>query len=207
MGTLSTSPRTLRGAIVALADPLPLPRIAVFQYNPDEVTRTIQPREASTDGKGPKLGSPNETISFTLELDALDEAPDPELLALGVMPALSLLEMLMHPSSLTVLARTVFAKAGAIELPPIVPPQTILVLGPRIVPIKLTSLQVTEQAHHHALAPIRAAVQVSATVLTYEDVPVGSLGYGLSIGHLVSKELLAVGGLAGAVGAIGAFGR
>lgn len=37
MGTLSSSPRTLRGAIVAVDPKSPLSRIVIFQYNPDEV--------------------------------------------------------------------------------------------------------------------------------------------------------------------------
>ena len=51
--------------------------------------------------------------------------------------------------------------------------------------------------------PIRASVELSLNVLTYEDLPLTDVGFGLSVAHLVAKELLAVaGGVAGAGTAI-----
>jgi hypothetical protein len=68
-----------------------------------------------------------------------------------------------------------------------------------VVPVKLTNLAITEQAYSPALVPIRASVEVGADVLTYENLPLADIGFGLSIAHLVSKEVLAtLGGAAGA---------
>jgi hypothetical protein len=205
---MTRTPRTLRGAIVAVDQSGPPSRIVVFQYNPDEVSRTVQPREGG--GSGSEIhrawGAPTETVSLTVELDATDqlEAGDPLAGASGILAALSVLEMLLHPSSGQILANTVLLAAGTIEILPVKPPLAILVWGPaRVVPVKLTNLQITEQAYSPALVPIRASVEVSANVLTYEDLPVADMGFGLSVAHLVAKEVLAVaGGVTGAGAAI-----
>jgi hypothetical protein len=213
-----STPRTLRGAIVAVSPTQPLSRVVVFQYNPDEVSRTLQPREgggsggagggqahAGADPHRP-LGAPTETVSLTVELDATDQlaAKDGVAGTVGILPQLSVLEMLLHPDSLRVISRAVMLAAGSIEILPVEKPLAVLVYGPaRVVPVKLTNLQITEQAHSPSLAPLRASVQIAATVLTYDDLPVTDIGFGLSVAHLVAKEVLATAGsAAGAVSAI-----
>jgi hypothetical protein len=205
---MTRTPRTLRGAIVAIDRAGPPSRIVVFQYNPDEVSRTLQPRQGGSSGSENQRawGAPTETVSLTVELDATDqlETGDPVAGASGILPALSVLEMLLHPSSANVIANAVLLAAGTIQILPAKPPTAILVWGPaRVVPVKLTNLQITEQAYSPALVPIRASVEVSADVLTYEDLPLADVGFGLSIAHLVAKEVLAtLGGAAGAGAAI-----
>jgi hypothetical protein len=201
---MTRTPRTLRGAIVAVDRSGPPSRIVVFQYNPDEVSRTVQPREGGGSGNESRRawGAPSESVSMTVELDATDqlEACDPVAAATGILPALSVLEMLLHPSSGQIIANTVLLAVGTVEILPPKPPTAILVWGPaRVVPVKLTQLQITEQAYSPALVPIRASVEVGADVLTYEDLPLTDLGFGLSVAHLVAKEVLAVAG--GATGA------
>ena len=72
-----------------------------------------------------------------------------------------------------------------------------------MVPVRITSLGITEQAFNPALSPIRASVDVSAQVLTYDDLPLTDIGYGLYLAHLVAKEILAVvGAVSGTVSAI-----
>jgi hypothetical protein len=205
---MTRTPRTLRGAIVAVDRSGPPSRVVVFQYNPDEVSRTLQPREGGGSGNESRRawGAPSETVSMTVELDATDQldAGDPAAAAGGILPALSVLEMLMHPSSGQIIANTVLLAVGTVEILPPKPPTAILVWGPaRVVPVKLTNLAITEQAYSPALVPIRASVEVAADVLTYEDLPLTDLGFGLSVAHLVAKEVLAVaGGAAGAGAAI-----
>lgn len=207
---MTSTPRTLRGAIVAVSPAQPLSRVVVFQYNPDEVSRTIQPRQASGGGGGGGqaaggadanrlAGAPTETVSLTAEIDATDQlaANDPVAGRVGLLPQLSVLEMLLHPDSARVLARAALMAAGSIEIFPVEKPLAVLVWGPsRIVPVKLTNLQITEQAYSPALAPLRATAQIAATVLTYDDLPIGDIGYGLSVAHLIAKEVLAAAGAA-----------
>ena len=211
VGTMLGTPRTLRGAIVAVSEAQPLSRVVIFQYNPDEVTRTVQPRQeegsggSGGDGGGakPRAGAPTETVSLTAELDATDQlaANDPVAGATGILPQLAVLEMLLHPDSARVIARTAMMAAGTIEIVPVEKPLAVLVWGgARIVPISLTNLQITEQAYNPTLAPMRASAQLTASVLTYDDLPIGSIGHGLSIAHLVAKEVLASAGSAAGAG-------
>jgi hypothetical protein len=80
----------------------------------------------------------------------------------------------------------------------------VLVWGPgRVLPVKITGLTINEQAFNPGLAPLRASVEIGAKVLTYDDLSVTDIGYGLYLAHVVAKEVLAVaGGVAGAGAAI-----
>jgi hypothetical protein len=200
---------------VAVSATRPLSRVVLFQYNPDEVSRTIQPRGEGGGGGGqaqggagakPVAGAPSETVSLTAEIDATEQlaANDPVAASLGILPQLSVLEMLLHPDSTAVFARAVMMAAGTVEIVPVEKPLAVLVWGPaRIVPIKLTNLQITEKAYSPTLQPVRASAQIAASVLTYDDLPVGDVGYGLSVAHLVAKEIQAATGAgAGAATAI-----
>ena len=200
MGSFPGSPRTLGGAILAVDPSNPLARIVIFQYNPDSVTRTLRPREAPAQtATGPAdahriWGAPVETIDMTVEIDAADQlaSGDPLAATTGIAGQLAVLEMLLYPSSLTVIANTVLLAAGTIEILPPEGPLTVLVWGPaRVVPIRLDSLSITEQAFDTALNPIRAQVQLSATVLSYNDLPISDPGYALFLVHQVAKEALA----------------
>jgi len=212
MGSFPGSPRTLRGAIVAI-DPLsPLSRLVIFQYNPDQVTRTVRPRAAPTEQSGGASdahriwGAPTETVSMSVEIDATDqlEAGDPVASVSGIAPQLAALEMLLYPSSVQLIANTALLLAGTIEILPMDSPLTVLAWGPtRVVPIRLESLSITEQAFDPALNPTRASVELSAQVLTYSDLPVNDPGYALFLVHQVLKEAMAtVAGVSGAISAV-----
>ncbi len=208
MGTPTSTPRPLRGAIVAVDPTSPLSRVVVFQYNPDEVSRSLEPAgDGSGSGGGERRawGAPRESISMTVELDATDQldAGDPVAGALGIAPQLSVLEMLLHPSSARVITNTALMAAGTIEILPVELPLTILAWGPgRIVPVRISSLSITEQAFTSGLYPIRAGVDISADVLTYDDLSIADVGYGLYLAHLVAKEVMATSAVVG--GAVGA---
>lgn len=212
MGSFPGSPRTLSGAIVAV-DPLsPLSRIVVFQYNPDQVTRTLRPRGAPAEQQvGPAdahrvWGAPIETVTMTVEIDGTDqlETGDPVTAATGIAPQLAALEMLLYPSSTLVIANSAMLLAGTIEILPPEGPLTVLVWGPgRAVPVRLESLTITEQAFDVALFPIRASVELSVQVLSYNDLPPTDPGYALFLAHQVLKESMAT--VAGVTGALSAL--
>jgi hypothetical protein len=208
VGTLESSPRPLRGAIVAVDPKGPLSRIVIFQYNPDEVRRSLEPAGGAGGGSDVNRawGAPSESITMTVELDASDQLAEGDPLAgtVGILPQLSVLEMLLHPGSVQVIANTVLLAAGTIEILPIELPMAVLVWGPgRVLPVKLTGLTINEQAFNPGLAPVRASVEIGAKVLTYDDLSVTDIGYGLYVAHVVAKEALAViGGVAGAGAAI-----
>jgi hypothetical protein len=196
--------------MVAIDPTSPLARIAVFQYNPDEVTRTLRPRAPSSGGASASdalrvWGAATETITMTVELDATDglEIGDPVTQTMGVAGRLAVLEMQMYPSTKTVIANAALTAAGTIEVLPPSGPLTVLALGPgRVVPVRLDSLTIREQAFDVALNPVRASVEVSLTVLTYDDLPPTEVGFAMSLAHQVQQEVRAsVAAVTGAVGA------
>ncbi|MFI0975405.1 hypothetical protein ACH4SP_00075 [Streptomyces sp. NPDC021093] len=206
------SPRAARGALVGVEPLNPLASLVVFQYNPDEMTRTLSAQAAGGGGGGARSealrlsGAPVEEINLSVEIDATDRlaAGDPLAAALGVHPQLSALEMLLYPRSAHVVANTALAFLGTIELIPPEAPLTLLVWGVRrVVPVRLVRFSVTEQAYDPELNPTRAQVALGLRVLSYNDLSVTDPGYYVFLAHQVSKEVLASIGSASAVATAG----
>jgi hypothetical protein len=202
------SPRLLKGAVVGLDPANPLASVIVFQYNPDSVQRRLRPRIASGEasrGEAYRLeGPPEETIQLAVEIDAADqlERQDAVAASAGVGPTLASLEMLLYPKSALVIANEVLAQLGIIEVIPPEAPLTVLVWGPqRVLPVRLSSLDITEQAFDPSLNPIRAKVDLSMTVLSYHELGLFSAGGALFMAHQVGKEVMATVGGVGAVAA------
>lgn len=191
-------PRARRGAIVALDPANPLASVILFQYNPARLQRTLTPRLAG-DGAEPSealrlSGPPRESMTLEIEIDAVDQPPaaDGARAGLGLHPALAALEMLLYPKSATVLSNAVLNRLGVIEVLAAEAPLTLLVWGTkRVVPVRVTTFSVQEDAHDLDLNPVRATVSLGVDVLTYQDLPPTSLGYGLFIAHQVTKEAMA----------------
>ena len=81
------SPKTSRGALIGIDPENPLASVVIFQYNPDEMTRTLQARAATGAGTSAGArdealrltGAPIENITLAVEIDASDqlESGDP----------------------------------------------------------------------------------------------------------------------------------
>lgn len=199
MTTFPNSPRLLKGAIVGLDPVNPLASVIVFQYNPDTVTRRLDARTSGGDGGDRSeafrlTGPPKETVTLSVEVDAADQLEEANPLAVtsGVYPALSALEMLLYPKSRTVIANAALARLGNIEIIPPEAPMTLFIWGTRrVVPVRLTSFSITEEAYDTALNPIRARVELSLLVLSYADLKQGHPGYNLFLAHQIAKEIMA----------------
>ncbi len=205
------SPRVAKGALVGLDLLNPLASVIVFQYNPDEVTRRLTANAASDDGAaGEQLrlaGPPQENISFTIEIDAVDqlERADPLTVATGLTPVLASLELLLYPKAAMVVANSVLAYAGIIEVVPMEAPLAVLVWGPqRVLPVRLNSFSITEEAFDPALNPVRAKVALELRVLTYDDLGLASVGGALFLAHQAAKEVLATVNGAATIGSFSA---
>jgi hypothetical protein len=86
--------------------------------------------------------------------------------------------------------------AGNIEIIPPEAPLTLFVWGPaRVVPVRLTSFSITEEAFDTLLNPIRAKVDLSLYVLSYADLKVSHPGYRIFQVHQKAKEALGVANL------------
>lgn len=211
MTTFPGSPKVLKGAIVGIDIFNPLASVAIFQYNPERLSRSLSPHYSEAGGgKAEALrlqGPPTETISADIAIDLIDQMEQGESgpLGGGIAGYLAALEMLLYPKSALVAANQILLATGTLEVIPPVAPLTLFIYGwKRVVPVKLASLSITETAHDPSLNPIRADVSLSMTVLTYADLPVTHPGYWTFLSHQVVKEALAtvasVDGLGAALG-------
>jgi hypothetical protein len=198
--------RLIRGAIVGLDPANPLASVTIFQYNPDTLTRTLQPQTGAEGGdRSEQLrlkGPPIETFKLVVEIDATDqlERDDDAAKEMGIYPQLSALEMLIYPKSSLVIANTILLALGTIEVIPPMAPLAIFVWGPkRALPVKLTEFSITEEAYDQDLNPIRAQVSLGLRVLSYSDLPLSHPGYSLFLAHQVGKEVMATIGSAGSL--------
>lgn len=198
MTGLTASPRVTKGAIVGIDLFNPLSSVAIFQYNPDQLSRSVTPSYAEAGGGRAEplrlAGPPAETISATLRMDLIDqmEAGEAGPLKGGIAGYIAALEMLVYPKSVQVIANQVLMMAGTMEVVPPAAPLTLFIYGAqRVVPVKIESLSITETAHDPHLNPIRADVAVSMKVLTYNDLPMSNPGYWAFMTHQVVKETLA----------------
>lgn len=210
MSTFPGSPKNQKGAIVGL-DPLnPLASVIIFQYNPDTLTRTLTAQAATSSpnsGEALRLkGPPQETITLAVEIDAADqlEKASPLATTMGIHPTLASLEMLLYPKSPLVIANETLANLGMIEVIPPEAPLTLFIWGvKRIVPVRLTTFSITEEAFDTSLNPIRAKVNLGLRVLTYQDLGLASVGGALFMAHQIMKEVMAtIGGVSNIAGAV-----
>lgn len=198
MSTFPGSPRLLKGALIGV-DPLnPLGAVVVFQYNPDTMTRKLEPRAVAAEGdRGEAFrltGAPKETITLSIEIDATDqlEQANPLAIASGIYPTLAALEIMLYPKSAVVLINSALSLVGTIEVIPAEAPMTLFVWGPqRVLPVRVTSFSITEEAHDPFLNPIRAKVELSLAVLSYQDLPLLSAGRVMFLAHHIVKEVMA----------------
>jgi hypothetical protein len=210
--SLGNSPRLVKGGIV-LVDPGSgaVRRVIALKYNPRSLSRSLQINQV---GEGDRLqplrlkGPPVETLTLEAELDATDhlEFPDrhPDAVEVGLHPQLAALESLVYPTSEQLLANNALADSGALEIAPLEAPLTLFVWSKnRVLPVRVTSLSITEEAFDVGLNPIRAKVSLGLRVLTVDDVPFAHKAGGLFMSHLQQKEGLSNRGPAAVLGALG----
>lgn len=204
------SPRLVKGGVVAYQPPDLTPSIIVFQYNPDEVRRSLTARSAGGGGVGERLrtnGPPEETIAMSVEIDAADQLERPGenavTVANGLHPVIAALEGLLYPSYPIVVANQAAALAGSAFIAAEQTPLALLIWGARrVLPVQVTGLSITEQAFDPQLNPIRASADLALKVLTYRDLDPVSPAYWVYMASFTQKEVMAalnVGQQAGAI--------
>lgn len=204
------SPKVQKGAIVGLDKFNPLASVIIFQYNPEKLTRSLAAQTAGGDAaSGEALrfkAPPRETITLEADIDATDQLEQDDSLAktLGIHPTLASLEMLLYPKSAVVIANEILKAVGVIEVIPAEAPLTLLIWSvKRVLPVRLKTFSITEEAFDPNLNPIRAKVSLSMDVLTYDDLGILSVGGALFMAHQISKEVMAtIGSLSNIAGEV-----
>ena len=195
------SPRLLKGALVVFETKLPIPtNLIVFQYNPDAMTRSFvqtspQGDPRLTSGDTQNVMPPVETFQVTVELDATDqlESANPLAVAVGLHPTLSALELLLYPPSTMLILNKALSLAGSSFISPAQAPLVLLVWGPaRVVPVRVTSVGITEEAFDQILNPIRATVTLGLRALTAPELSVAGSPFDvLGVVRQIGKEVMA----------------
>ena len=216
MTSFPGSPQLLKGGIV-LIDPSSgaVRRVIALQYNPDTLSRTLQPQAVKEGGdrsealrlKGPAV----ETIKLEAELDATDqlEFPDqhPNAAQLGVLPQLAALEMLLYPSTSQLQSNQVLAQLGTLEIAPMESSLALFVWSKnRVVQVRLTDFSITEESFDPALNPIRAKVSLGLRVLSVDDLGFSHKGGSIYLAYQKQKEQLAGKSADAALGTFGIGG-
>lgn len=191
MGSFPIRPKLLRGAFIEYGLSLP-PLAFAFQFNPETLSRgrtaTFTPRgagAAGTEGGGCREGSEQmdrscmaqvsvseENISLTLQLDATEDLDSGDFFTkqFGVGPQLSVLELMIYPKTDQLLGLPIGNLLGTTDqfgaAQAKVIPILLFVWGrKRVLPVVMTSLQITEQEYFPDLNPRRASVAVQLKVL------------------------------------------
>lgn len=186
------SPKLIKGALIQLTEGLigPVPNLVAFQYNPESVTRKLEPwappqsteepeGEAQTD---PQIQpyDPEETLDLTLLFDATDDweepAEHPVTAVSGVASRLAALERMLYPieedGGLLGDVISLISGEASGAVPRSIVPVVLLSFGPGLIlPVRITSYSVEEQAWSPTLYPIRASVSLSVKVLTDRAFP------------------------------------
>lgn len=208
MAEFPGSPRLLKGALALYDTDASTSRatVVVFQYNPDQVRRTLANRtQQQPGGGGPQgaredvlrvAGPPVETMTVSIVLNATDQLADPDAnpdtAEKGLYPALAALELMMYPPSLDAEELERQAAAGEVQVEPANLPLTVLVWGGnRVAPVAITNFSITEEQFDPRLNPIRAKVDLGLRVLTFMEFPATSVGRDAYIAYQKRKEELA----------------
>jgi hypothetical protein len=181
-----------KGALVELVSAMgaSLPNVVIFQFNPETVRHAVtQPATASSAGSGAAGGNPmavsgppNETYSFTLAMDIADQLTDASPVvreaaqAHGLHARLAALELLLHPSA--IVDPLAGGTGGGRATPAATVPTVLFVWGKgRIVPVRVTTLNVTEKLFDEELNPTHAEAQIELKVLTPDELrAAGAMG-------------------------------
>jgi hypothetical protein len=216
MSSYPGAPRLVKGGLV-IADPsnLAVRGVISLQYNPDSVTRSLQVQGSAAGGERSEAlrltGPAVETIKLDAELDATDQlekpAEYPLISALGLHPALALLESLLNPLASELLANNAKASRGSLEIAPHQAPLTLFVWSAqRVMPVRITDYSVVEDGFDENLNPIRARISLGMRVLTVDDLGFQHPGGTVFLGYLQRKQQLGAQAQRGSLGALGVRG-
>jgi hypothetical protein len=195
----NVSPLLMKGAILVLEPNTGIPLNTInLQYNPESIRRSLQPQSVGDLPDRTEVlrlkGPPIETIQCDVEIDATDQlaAQNPTTMSFGIAPQLSTLELLVYPASALLIANEILSLVGTIEILPMSSNLTLFAWGTnRVSPVRLTGIEITEEAFDPQLNPIRAKVSLSMRVLNVNDVGFLTPAGALYMAYQMGKESMA----------------
>ena len=219
----------LRGALVEYSGDFlgPIPNLVIFQFNPEQLARTIEipaPPSAGEGGRSrqrePAQAStpPTESFTVTAHFSAADDLGNggagsaiPRLFGIG--PQLAALEKMVYPAGPLggLLGQAIDAIGGALGLggddaaperpiPRQSVPRILFIWGvTRVLPVRVKSMTITEQQFDAFLNPIQAEVQIGLEVISLASTSTDTIGKGAIAYSAAAKDAQAILNLAKAV--------
>jgi hypothetical protein len=221
----------LRGALVEYSGAFlgPIPNLVVFQFNPEQLARTInipQPaapaaaagNQARQHETGQAAAPPAETFTLTARFSAADDlgkggavSAIPRLFGIG--PQIAALEKMVYPAGPLsgLLGQALDAvgdalgggkgkKAPSLPVPRETLPRILFIWGAtRVLPVRVTSMAITEQKFDAFLNPVQAEVQIGLAVIDFAKSSKDVIGKGALAYSKGAKDAQAILNLAKAV--------
>ena len=164
-----------------------------LQINPSQLTRRLRVQGAGGEGSDRSeamrlTGPPVETIQVEAELDATDKLAFPEnnedAVESGLRPELAALESMVYPSSALLQENHELSMSGMLEILPVETPLILFGWGRnRLLPVRITEVDIMEEAFDQELNPIRAKVTLGMQVLSVNDLPYDHRGATMYLRH------------------------
>jgi len=218
----------LRGALVEYSGDFlgPIPNLVVFQFNPEELARTINipapPVDTSstgtTDADGASTSTPpTESFTLTAKFSAADDLGKGGAVSaiprvFGIGPQIAALEKMVYPAGPLsgLLGQAIDAIGDAIgggggepaerPIPRQSLPRILFIWGyTRVLPVRIKSMTITEQKFDAFLNPVQVEIQIGLDVLSLAKTSTDKIGYGALTYSRGAKDAQAILNLAKAV--------
>ena len=189
--------RLLKGALIAYDPETQQSGDRVkFQYNPEQLSRTLTPTYKKDEEGKLFIGAPGEKIDLTIKLQAIDlmvaksKKNDLDAAGRGLYAQLAQLELLVYPESSAISKYQQELTSGTKGTVPASAKPLMFQWGARrLLPVRLTSVTVTETLFNIALSPIVATVKLDMQIESITDAT--GLTYDLLFQHVQDMESLA----------------
>lgn len=195
----------LRGALVEYSGEFlgPIPNLVVFQFNPEELARTVTipaPPAASPGAQARQrepaqtAAPPSESFTVTAKFSAADDLGDGDAIPrlFGVGPQIAALEKMVYPAGPLsgLLGQAINAVGDALGLgadddkpqrpiPRQSVPRILFIWGyTRVLPVRIKSMTITEKKFDAFLNPVQVEVQIGLEVLSLARTSTDKIGYG-----------------------------
>jgi len=178
----------ISGALVRISssDPTDV-TLLVFQYNPETLTRSLEPSYYNQDSRNLLSGPAKQTISLKIQLEASDQAWGS---LTGVLPPLAALERMVNPSVDDLEDYKTDLAGGNLRAVPPAAPRILFIWGPsRILPVFVKSISIKETMFNSlALTPMTAEADLSLEVCPFKEADANA--YSLLVNNLTFVETM-----------------
>jgi hypothetical protein len=201
-------PMLLRGILIEYSGQFLglIPNVVVFQFNPEQLDRTISiPPPPAPDaahrqqsGRGTASAPATESFNITAKFSAADDLGEGGAVSaiprvFGVGPQLAALEKMVYPPKTPggLIGAAIDAIGSALssgdkkpatrDVPRPKVPKLLFIWGPaRVLPVSITSMRIAEQQFDFLLNPVQAEVTIGLSVASDpsdDDIAKGALAY------------------------------